>query len=62
LWVGTFAGLFRRTASDSELRPVPTLELGAGALGGEVNTIVEDRAGAIWIGTFGGVLRYDPSP
>ena len=40
--------------------PVPTSHLGAGALAGEINAIVEDRAGAIWIGTFGGVLRYDP--
>jgi signal transduction histidine kinase/ligand-binding sensor domain-containing protein len=59
LWVGTYEGLYVRDA-DGTLQIVPTLHLGAGALSGEVNTIVEDRAGSVWFGTFGGVLRYDP--
>jgi ligand-binding sensor domain-containing protein/signal transduction histidine kinase len=60
LWVGTYEGLYIRTPEDGVLRLVATAHLGAGALAGEVNDIVQDRAGAVWIGTFGGILRHDP--
>jgi ligand-binding sensor domain-containing protein/signal transduction histidine kinase len=59
LWVGSYEGLYVRAPEDGVLRLVPTAHLGSGALAGEVNDIVQDRAGAVWIGTFGGVLRYD---
>jgi ligand-binding sensor domain-containing protein len=60
LWVGTLAGLFVRAAAAAPLEPVPLDHLGLGALTHEITTIVEDRVGTIWLGTFGGVLRFDP--
>ena len=35
--------------------------IGTGLTPGRINTIGEDAAGTIWIGTNGGLNRYDPS-
>jgi signal transduction histidine kinase/streptogramin lyase len=60
LWVGSLAGLRVQVAEHEPLVSVPLDHLGLGALTHEILDIVEDRVGAIWLGTFGGVLRFDP--
>jgi len=61
LWVGTLAGLRIQPSADAALEHVPLDDLGLGALTHEITTIVEDRVGSVWLGTFGGVLRFDPN-
>jgi ligand-binding sensor domain-containing protein/signal transduction histidine kinase len=54
LWVGTWAGLFRREGE--RFQPVP----GPAALRQVVLALCEDREGTMWAGTGGGVVRLGP--
>jgi signal transduction histidine kinase/ligand-binding sensor domain-containing protein/CheY-like chemotaxis protein/HPt (histidine-containing phosphotransfer) domain-containing protein len=45
-WVGTHKGLFRLDAENGKLEPVAR-----DAIHGEVNAILKDRQGSLWIGT-----------
>ncbi len=61
LWVGTSSGLYRRDPQGKQqLYPVPTGSPGA-ANPGYVYSLLEDRAGRMWVGTAGaGLYRYRP--
>ena len=55
LWAGTSNGLFRMKRDERSLQPAP-----GQVIRGEVNTILEDRTGNMWLGTSAsGLVRAD---
>jgi ligand-binding sensor domain-containing protein/signal transduction histidine kinase len=61
LWFATDAGLAMLDREDGRvLRYVADPERSSGRHQNEVNTVHRDLAGALWIGTRGGLSRFDP--
>ena len=60
VWIGTTRGLWRMGEDGGRVRPV-TLRPGRASL--EVSTLLEDREGSLWVGTWGaGLFQIPPSP
>jgi diguanylate cyclase (GGDEF)-like protein len=57
LWVGTRNGLLRRAPGAAGLAPV--LQAAGAPLQGNVDALVEDASGRIWIGNAAGLFRID---
>lgn len=61
LWVGTrMNGLFKITKSGDTIRYKANENLKNCISSNQIRTIIEDRSGLIWIGTFTGLNCYDP--
>ncbi len=62
-WIATTAGLFYLSAGQWNAQRI---QLSGGGvlnvgLGSEIMSLTRDRAGALWLGTYRGVLRADPA-
>ncbi|HYE95925.1 MAG TPA: two-component regulator propeller domain-containing protein [Rubricoccaceae bacterium] len=60
LWVGTSDGRGLCRADGDALRCQPLAPGSPAWLHNYVRSVFHDRAGALWVGTYGGVYRHDP--
>ncbi len=60
LWLGGDRGLFRQRAPGAALVDATAALAADDWLGRYVRSLLLDRAGGLWVGTYAGVMRFDP--
>lgn len=56
-WIGTNNGLYEYNYETKKLSKIP---LGKSTLTNQIKCLYRDKGSGIWVGTLGGVFRYDP--
>lgn len=59
LWIGTSNGLLRKVSGSAAI--VPVLQAQGGPLRGNVDALVQDPAGRVWIGNVAGIFGIEPA-
>ncbi|WP_170298630.1 ligand-binding sensor domain-containing diguanylate cyclase [Massilia eburnea] len=59
LWIGTSNGVLRKAAGSAAIAPVLLAQ--GGPMRGNVDALVQDPAGRLWVGNTAGIFKIDPS-